>query len=384
MEGFGRETRAVTNRIIMTGMKSWKKNNRIFLGTLLLMLSLLSAPAQTGGRVRVQASAVVQIKKSKPSAAELATGQLEAKRAIIKTYLTQAAEERQKLLMPYQEKLLQDVDAFVTSVTVIAQQVDGKAKSLSVAVVGFVEVSTIDGLLPKDPGAKNYISLIFVSRRQSTVKSIGPEVATGVSNLSASKLDVSQEASGGTTSIAASEKTDSAVVTKSAVTVSSEKRLYEVATADSLDTAIEGVLSKRNFRVVPSATLRKRSNGAFSVEKFIETFKGGNDISGEVVETAAEACKAMKPQLPFYGYGTLTVEPPQKDPTSGRTRVNVQIYAKVIDCRGDFAETAASLGDVQYSGLGETATEAETVALTGAAKQAAQLLADQLNAKGIF
>jgi len=42
------------------------------------------------------------------------------------------------------------------------------------------------------------------------------------------------------------------------------------------------------------------------------------------------------------------------------------------------------LAGIQLSGDGESATEAETIALTGAAKEAAKLLADKLNAKGIF
>ncbi len=358
--------------------------SKFLIWSFIWILAIPAVIAQGTGKVRVQASATVSLKKSKPSPAEVSLGQAEGKKAIIKTYLSQAPEATQKLFNPYIERILQEVDVYVSGVDVIAQQVDSKTKTLSIALVGFVEEAKINALIPKDSGAKNYISLIFVSRRQSTVKSIGPEVITGASTIAATKQDVAQEASGGRTTVEVSEKTDEGVITKSAVIVSSEKRSYEVATADSLDTAIEGVLKLRNLRVVPSATLRKRSNGAFTVEKFLESFKVGNDISGDLIESAAEACKAMKPQLPFYGYGTLTLEPPQKDPTSGRIRVNVQIYAKIIDCRGDFAETAASLGDVQFSGLGETATEAETAALTGAAKQAAKLLADQLNAAGVF
>ena len=354
-----------------------------------LLLSLCffvacGASAQPEARVRVQASATVAIKSSKASPVEVESGKIEAKKALVETYLNQLPEVSRKLLVPYQGKIAQEVDSYVSQVDVVAQQVNSKAKTLSVAIVGYVDESKINTLLPKDSASKNYVSLIFVSRRQANVKSVGPDVTTASSTIDASKQDATQQATGGATSVQTSTKLDSAVVTRSAVTTSSERRTYEVATADALDTAIEGVLRLRNLRVVPSATLRKRSNGAFAVEKFIESFKVGNDISGELIEAAAEACKTMKPQLPFYGYGTLTLEPPQRDPTSGRTRVNVQIYAKIIDCRGDFAETVASLGDVQFAGLGETATEAETVALTGAAKQAAKLLADALNAAGVF
>lgn len=356
---------------------------KIFL--VFLLCFMVECCAQDASRVRIQASSgPVQLKKPKPTPEELAAARLEAKRAVIRAYFTKVPEDRQKLLLPYQDQFLKDVDAYVSNVETVAELVDSKTKTVNVSVVGFVDEAKLNTLLPKESGSKNYISMVFVSRRQSNVKNLGPEVATAATEISAVQQTTSQEASGGTASVSVVDKKDQAVVTKSAVTTSSEKRTYEVATADSLNSAIEGVLATRNFRVVPSATIRKRSNGAFAVEKFVESFKVGNDISEELVEAAAEACKGMKPQLPFYGYGTLTLEPPRKNPVSGRTEINVQIYAKIIDCRGDFPETAASLAGVQLSGDGESATEAETIALTGAAKEAAKLLADKLNAKGIF
>lgn len=350
-----------------------------------LLCFMVNCCAQDASRVRIQASSgPVQLKKSKPTPEELAGARLEAQRAVIRAYFTKVPEDRQKLLLPYQDQFLKRVDSYVSDVEIVAELVDSKTKILNVSVVGFVDEANLNAVLPKESGAKNYISMVFVSRRQTSVKTLGPEAVTATFEVSAVQQIRSQEGTGGTDDVKVVDKKDQAVVTKSAVTTSSEKRIYEVATADSLNSAIEGVLATRNFRVVPSATIRKRSNGAFAVEKFVESFKIGNDISEELVEAVAEACKGMKPQLPFYGYGTLTLEPPRKNPVSGRTEVNVQIYAKIIDCRGDFPETAASLAGIQLSGDGESATEAETVALTGAAKETAKLLADKLNAKGIF
>lgn len=352
---------------------------------LLLVFTSFSGFSQTGTLVKIQSSSgPIQIKKSKPSEAEAALAWSEAKKNIIKEYISKAPEETSRLLSPHQDKLTQNPDGYLSNFQIIGELVDAKAKTLNVSAFAFVDEAKVIAVVPRQAGAKNYISMVFVSRRQSSVVSDGPEVQTGVNKVKQNEKSVIQETNEGGLNTGITEKDRQGIGTFDRKITRSETREYEIAASDSLNTAIEGVMTMRKFKMVPSATLKKRSNGAFNVDKFLEAFKKGDDIDEDVVAEAAEACKAMKPQLPFYGFGTLTLEPPSKSPVSGRTTVNVQIYAKIIDCRDDFATTVASLSGVQITGEGESATEAETVALSAAAKEAAKRLADQLNEKQIF
>ena len=351
---------------------------------LLLFCSITSVLGQDVSRIRIQANTSVICKKSKPSDSEMTNALSQAKKDILKTYFDKSDSARRQVLEPIRANIESSIDSIVSEVQIVAQDFDKRSKTLTLSVIGYVNGGVISSMLPHVVGSKNYLSLIFVARRQMSVKSLGPEVITGTSKVDATTQQNSQGSSGSENTANVAIKADSAIISKSAVTKNSDKISYDVSASDTLDTAMEGVLADRNFKVVPSATVRKKSNGAFAVEKFLESFKTGSDVDPDLIQNAAEACVKMTPKLPFYGFGTLTLEPPQRDPVSGRIRVNVQVYAKVIDCREDFVTTAASIEAIQYSGLGESATEAETVAITGAAKLAARMIADKLNVKGIY
>lgn len=356
----------------------------LILSVILSLLSTITNRAQELSRVRIQVNVRIQCKGSKPTDTEMADAMLAGKRDMVSKYIIQATPARRQLLSDIREKLENNPNLVVGDAQIVAQDYDKKSKTLDLSVVGYVSENIIDAMVPRPAGTKNYMSLIFVARRQTSVKSSGPEVITGTSQVDATTKLAKEESSGSEAIVSVTTKNDSAVISRSAVSRVGDRIGYDVSASDSLDTAMEGVFAEHNFKVVPAATVRKKSNGAFAVEKFLESFKTGNDIDPELLQNAAEACTNMKPKLPFYGFGTLTLEPPQRDEVSGRTRVNVQVYAKVIDCREDFATTAASIEAIQYTGLGESATEAETVALTGAAKTAAKMIADKLNAKGIY
>jgi len=352
--------------------------------SLLLFLGGMIVHAQDVSRIRIQTNFSILCKKSKPSDSEMADALIQAKKEILKRYFEQSNTARRQVLEPINGNIESSVHSIVSEVQIVAQDFDKSSKTLTLSVIGYVNEGAINLMLPHEVGSKNYLSLIFVARRQVSVKTLGPEVITGTTKDDATTQQTSQENNGCEHTAQATIKTDSAIISKSAVTQNSDRITYAVSASDSLDVAMEGALTERNFKVVPSATVRRRSDGAFAVEKFLESFKMGSDVDPELIQNAAEACVNMIPKLPFYGFGTLTLEPPQRDPVSGRIRVNVQVYAKVIDCREDFVTTAASIEAIQYLGLGESATEAETVAITGAAKLAARLIADKLNAKGIF
>ena len=81
--------------------------------------------------------------------------------------------------------------------------------------------------------------------------------------------------------------------------------------------------------------------------------------------------------------GTLDIGAPDLDPVSGSRRVFVSVRGQVLDLQAKLPRRVASVGPVQYSGLGPDETVAMRNALNKAAKEGARTLVDQLNAKGI-
>jgi hypothetical protein len=71
------------------------------------------------------------------------------------------------------------------------------------------------------------------------------------------------------------------------------------------------------------------------------------------------------------------------DPATGLIRVSVIVNAKIMDLTDTIPETVATVGPVQYNGLGPTETEAQTNALKLAAQNASHDLISQLTNAGI-
>ncbi len=65
------------------------------------------------------------------------------------------------------------------------------------------------------------------------------------------------------------------------------------------------------------------------------------------------------------------------------TRVYVSVNGKVMDLRGRFPKTVASVGPVQYAGLGPDIIVARRNALRQAGEHAAHDLTSKMQAKGI-
>ena len=88
-------------------------------------------------------------------------------------------------------------------------------------------------------------------------------------------------------------------------------------------------------------------------------------------------------KIPYLTLGTLDVGFANPDPATGLLRVPVIVNAKVLDLSDMIPDTVATVGPVQYAGLGPTEAEAQTNALKLAAQNAAKDLISQLNSAGV-
>ena len=87
-------------------------------------------------------------------------------------------------------------------------------------------------------------------------------------------------------------------------------------------------------------------------------------------------------QIPYVSIGTLDLGLAAKDSNTGLTRVAVTVNAKMLDVSQTIPDTIASVGPVQFAGLGPTEDEARGSALKLAAEGAARELTSQLTNLG--
>lgn len=94
---------------------------------------------------------------------------------------------------------------------------------------------------------------------------------------------------------------------------------------------------------------------------------------------AASSC-----DIQLFAMGTLDVglQQDEVDPATGNRRVFVSVRGQIWDIGRGLPRQVASVGPVQYAGLGPDREVAKRNALIEAAEDAGRVLVDQLNAKG--
>jgi hypothetical protein len=87
--------------------------------------------------------------------------------------------------------------------------------------------------------------------------------------------------------------------------------------------------------------------------------------------------------IPYVAIGTLDVGMADQDPSTGLARVGVTVNAKIYDVTQTIPDTIASVGPVQFAGMGPTEAEALANALKLAANNAARELISQVTNIGV-
>jgi len=170
-------------------------------------------------------------------------------------------------------------------------------------------------------------------------------------------------------------------VTGGSVTRRADDITYRVTRSNIINDVISNALSQAGYKVVDAAFLAQRTHGLLSIRAFEHDFGQGNDISARTLANAAQA--VQESHVSYLAYGTLDVGIQDTDPTTGLTRVYVDVTAKVYDLTGLFPITVAAVGPMQYAGLGPNAAVARINALKLAAGKAATRLVAEMDAKGI-
>lgn len=280
-----------------------------------------------------------------------------------------------------------NIKSYVASYSIIDEKNNEDANTFTIAVKALINVVAVDNKLSSVSAAGNTASgdgnmftFIFVARDVATVKSYDAKVTKINKSQSMSVSKEQSSMSGGTMVAGNSQKQLSKNTSGGSTVKKANKVKYKVSSAADVDAAMNEILSPAGFEVIDYADIVCECGGAEpSVIKMEFTTQA--ELSRGVRKEAFTAARNC--EVPLFALGTLDAGLAETDPTSGLQRVFVSVNAKVYNIAKRLPRKVASVGPVQYAGLGPSAIVAKRNALSKAAKEAAKAIVDQLNAKGV-
>lgn len=281
-----------------------------------------------------------------------------------------------------------NLDRYIPEYKVLDDDTDKDAKRYSVVIDASinaalieVEIQKVSAVQNANTDDKSYLTFVFVAREVKSRKSFNARRSERV--VEQSSVDEKEEAyaDGDSMGYASDAKKDTVKTTGGSATQKSDEVEYDVSNAEDINAAMTNIFSSAGYEVVDADYLKDETDGLVNVENFMEDFRYGSDISGASRRDAAKGCRSVGVQ--YFAIGSLDVGAKDIDSVTGLTRVYVSVTGKVMDLTGRFPKTVASIGPVQYAGLGPDQAVARRNALRQAGENAAKELTSQLRAKNV-
>lgn len=160
------------------------------------------------------------------------------------------------------------------------------------------------------------------------------------------------------------------------------KTLWQATTTSEIDIAVGEVFADANYYVIEAALLEEDTAGQLDVNNFLMDYEQGDDLTPSTKRDAIRGLKSLEDPVQYLAIGTLDVDEHVTDDVTGLYKVPVSVTAKILSVKRRGA-TMASIGPVQYIGLGPTPIVAKNNALKTAAQEMAAGLIGQLSSKSI-
>lgn len=358
---------------------------KIVSGLLILFFSQMHSFAAD---VSSKGMADIEYSGRSPSSQVMGDALKQAKINAIERYIAGTSQSMMRNFEQVRSQVDSDVDAYILGTSIVSEDTNKDAKRYSVVVRVDINVAKLGNALQDSSAVgnasnseKSYITFIFVAREQASLKSYDAKVFKRTDSSSSEDGAEFESAGASGAEYASSSNRSDSITTGGSVEQKSDKIEYAVSTASEINSTMTGIFSTSGFEVVEAEYLEDETGGLISLESFKRDFSQGDDISAETKRNAAKGAQSV--DVPYVALGTLDIGMKDIDPVSGLTRVHVTVNGKVIDVSGRFPKTSASVGPVQYAGLGPNQTVARNNALKLAAEAAAKELTEQLNARGV-
>lgn len=311
----------------------------------------------------------------------------------LQRYIADTDAAKSRIFDSKRDSILAHLDDYILGSTTLSEQQDKDAKTYNVVIRADVNGTKLMNDLgtgsasAADVAANGHGSMtfLFLARSQSSVQTYDDRVtkrADADGNFSQHTNEgESIHASNIGTSDSKRVHTSLTVTTGGSTLRQADKVKWSVSNASEIDTAMTGVFSDAGYDVIEADQVEGASGGLLNIGTIRNAYSHGNDLPSNVMFNTTQG--VQRAGVNYLAVGTLDVGMPDRDPVSGNARVFVVVTGKVLNVQGRFARTLASIGPVQYAGLGPDASVARINALKEAASHAAHLMVDQLSNKGI-
>jgi len=339
------------------------------------IMVLLSASAGYAQYKRIKAIGVVETNRKRPKIDEKKQALEDAKRKALDKYIDSLDSQRIRILNNLKDELYSNINVYVPEISTLN---DGNWRDgyWKVNVEASINEAQIEELVNKytrsniQQKEESYISFVFVAREVGSVREYTGKKTERTVETEGYKVSEGETEEGGEVGEA---KNIYEKVTGGSVEKKSERLKYRGYSPEEIEAKVIEVFNKADFEVVPIFDIDIDSDRF--AEDFAEKDKITNATKKEAVSLAKDA------GIHFLAVSTLDVGRDQIDQATGLHKIYVRVTGYIWDLRGKFTKKIASIGPVQYSGLGENPKVAKVNALINASTKAAKDLVDQLRAK---
>lgn len=373
---------------------------RTFLWVLLACFAV-TATAQVQ-QARGKATVTYQGRSASPD--DKARAAQAAQLKAVEFYYAEAGESESENFDAVRDKILANPDRFILESTVLAEEENADKKQFTVAVRVALNVANLRNLVKSNSAVakagradKSPLAFIFVSRQVASVKSFDDRVFKRVDETAKGSLNESNVQSGTEgeairrgqirTNSATSSQTDvgatrtRTIETGGSTVKRSSEATWRLIPSANLNQVFTATFTRAGFKVSEAALVEPYAGPQFKVATVESDYQSGNDLKPATQQMIVTGMRIAK--IPYVALGTLDVGAADQDPSTGLVRVAVTVNAKILDLTQTIPDTMASVGPVQYAGVGPTEDEARGNALKLAAGNAARELTSQITSQRV-
>jgi len=322
----------------------------------------------------------------------------------VEFYYAEAGESEAAAFDAMRQKILDNPDRYILDTTVLSEDDNAGSKQYTVAVKVSLNVANLRNDMKAGSAVgkaarseRSSLAFVFVSREQDSEKAFDTRVTKRVDqgvkvdaqrtvagkgsegeSIRGNQVATNESRSDALSGSANVSRTIETGGTRTRRASESTWRLYPSA---NLNQVFTQTFSRAGFKVNEATMVEPHTGGAFKVAMVENDYKAGNDLQSTTLQSIVQGMKNA--QIPYIALGTLDLGLADTDPQSGLQRVAVTVNARVLDVTQTIPDTIASVGPVQYAGVGPTELEARNNALKLAANNAARELTAQLTNLGL-
>jgi hypothetical protein len=311
----------------------------------------------------------------------------EAEKSALNRFASNYSAAKYALFRKLAPQVFSQIDQYVIDAIVVDEGARPDAKVYYAIVRAAINDAKLDALLNAQGisnaqatgGNGTAISFLFVARETDSVKEFDTRRTAIVNAQVAVTANQNQSVSGGKAQVGETAEGTKTVTTGGSSLRKADEVSYRVTSPENMNAAMNDVFSTKGIEVYDYRDVVSQCGGV-DEQKIYAEFAKSDELSRETRNSAFAAARQCS--INDFAVGTMDIGLQDIDPVTGNKRVYASVRAQLLDITGRLPRIVASVGPVQYAGLGPDQAVAMRNALQLAAAEVAKAIADQLNAKG--